>query len=63
MDGDIPEPEARHAFVGEAGPTFAAVHESAHLKVVIVALIAGILVAGFGILMRNSSDEGPKPRA
>jgi hypothetical protein len=34
------------------------VHESAHLKVVIVALIAGILVAGFGISMRNSSDEG-----
>ena len=29
-----------------------------HLKVVIVALIAGILVAGFGISMRNSSDEG-----
>ena len=29
-----------------------------HLKVVIVALIAGILVAGFGILMHNSSDEG-----
>ena len=30
-----------------------------HLKVVIVALIAGILVAGFGIIsMRNSSDEG-----
>jgi hypothetical protein len=29
-----------------------------HLKVVIVALIAGILVAGFGIIsMRNSSDE------
>ena len=29
------------------------------LKVVIVALIAGILVAGFGIIsMRNSSDEG-----
>ena len=27
-----------------------------HLKVVVVALIAGILVAGFG--MRNSSDEG-----
>ena len=33
-----------------------------HLKVVIVALIAGILVAGFGIWMRNSSDR-PKPRA
>ena len=29
-----------------------------HLKVVIVALIAAILVAGFGISMRNSSDEG-----
>jgi hypothetical protein len=29
-----------------------------HLTVVIVALIAGILVAGFGISMRNSSDEG-----
>ena len=29
-----------------------------HLKVVIIALIAGILVAGFGILMHNSSDEG-----
>ncbi len=29
-----------------------------HLKVVIIALIAGILVAGFGTLMRNSSDEG-----
>ena len=33
-------------------------HESAHLKVMIIALIAGILVAGFGISMRNSSDEG-----
>ena len=29
-----------------------------HLKVVIVALIAGILVDGFVISMRNSSDEG-----
>ena len=30
-----------------------------HLKVVTVALITGILVAGFGIIsMRNSSDEG-----
>ena len=29
-----------------------------HLKAVIVALIAGILVAGFGILTHNSSDEG-----
>ena len=29
-----------------------------HLRVVVVALIAGILVAGFGILTHNSSDEG-----
>jgi hypothetical protein len=29
-----------------------------HLKIVVVALIAGILVAGFGISTRNSSDEG-----
>jgi hypothetical protein len=29
-----------------------------HLKVVVVALIAGILVAGFSISMHNSSDEG-----
>ena len=29
-----------------------------HLKVVIVALVAGILLVGFGISMRNSSDEG-----
>ncbi len=29
-----------------------------HLKIVVVALIAGILVAGFSISTRNSSDEG-----
>jgi hypothetical protein len=30
-----------------------------HLKIVVVALVAGILVAGFGISARNtSSDEG-----
>jgi len=30
-----------------------------HLKIVVVALMAGILVAGFGISARyNSSDEG-----
>lgn len=29
-----------------------------HLKIVVVALIAGILVAGFTISMRNTSDEG-----
>jgi hypothetical protein len=29
-----------------------------HLKIVVVALVAGIAVAGFGISARNSSDEG-----
>jgi hypothetical protein len=29
-----------------------------HLKIVVVALIAGILVAGFTISARNTSDEG-----
>ena len=29
-----------------------------HLKIVVVALVAGILVAGFGISTRNVSDEG-----
>ena len=28
-----------------------------HLKIVVVALIAGIAVAGFGISARNSSDD------
>ena len=31
---------------------------STHLKVVAVALIAGIAVAGFGISARTGSDEG-----
>lgn len=29
-----------------------------HLKIVVVALVAGILVAGFGISSHNGSDEG-----
>jgi hypothetical protein len=29
-----------------------------HLKIVVVALVAGILIAGFSISMRNGSDEG-----
>jgi hypothetical protein len=29
-----------------------------HLKIVVVALIAGILVAGFGISARTTSNEG-----
>ena len=31
---------------------------STHLKVVVVALIAGIAVAGFSISARTTSDEG-----
>lgn len=29
-----------------------------HLKIVVVALVAGIAVAGFGITARRGSDEG-----
>ena len=29
-----------------------------HLKIVVVALVAGILVAGFGISAHTASDEG-----
>ncbi len=31
---------------------------STHLKVVVVALVAGIAVVGFGISARTSSDDG-----
>jgi hypothetical protein len=31
---------------------------STHLKIVVVALVAGVVVAGFGILAHNSSDDG-----
>ena len=31
---------------------------STHLKIVVVALVAGIAVAGFGILARSTSDDG-----
>ncbi len=31
---------------------------STHLKVVVVALVAGIVVAGLGILARTGSDDG-----
>ena len=29
-----------------------------HLKIVVIALVAGIVVAGFSISARNTSDEG-----
>jgi hypothetical protein len=31
---------------------------STHLKIVVVALVAGIVVAGLGIAARTSSDDG-----
>ena len=31
---------------------------STHLKIVVVALVAGIVVAGFGIAARTNSDDG-----
>jgi hypothetical protein len=31
---------------------------STHLKIVVVALVAGIAVAGFGISARSNSDDG-----
>jgi hypothetical protein len=31
---------------------------STHLKIVVVALVAGIAVAGFSISTRNTSDDG-----
>lgn len=31
---------------------------STHLKIVVVALVAGIVVAGLGITTRSGSDEG-----
>jgi hypothetical protein len=34
-----------------------------HLKIVVVALVAGIAVAGFSISSRTTSDEGPTQTA
>ena len=31
---------------------------STHLKIVVIALVAGIAVAGFGISARSGSDDG-----
>jgi len=31
---------------------------STHLKIVVIALVAGILVAGFGISARTNADDG-----
>ena len=34
------------------------VDRTTHLKIVVVALVAGIAVAGFGISARSNSDDG-----
>jgi L-asparaginase/Glu-tRNA(Gln) amidotransferase subunit D len=34
------------------------VDRSTHLKIVVVALVAGIVVAGLGISARSNSDDG-----
>ena len=38
--------------------SFYSADRTTHLKIVVVALVAGILVAGFGISARTTSDEG-----
>jgi hypothetical protein len=49
MQGSWQEPSMNHSFYSADRMT--------HLKIVVVALAAGVLVAGFGISAR-SSDEG-----
>ena len=36
--------------------------KATHLKIVVVALVAGILVAGFGISARTNTDYPDRPR-
>jgi hypothetical protein len=38
--------------------SFYSVDRTTHLKIVVVALVAGIAVAGFGISARSNSDDG-----
>jgi hypothetical protein len=38
--------------------SFYSADRTTHLKIVVVALVAGIAVAGFGISARNNSDDG-----
>jgi hypothetical protein len=48
----------RKAAGGSMNHSIYSADRSTHVKIVVVALIAGIAVAGFGISTRNSSDEG-----
>jgi hypothetical protein len=58
--------ERQHQSIGrEAGRQEASMNHSiysadrtTHLKIVVVALVVGIVVAGFSISARNTSDEG-----
>ena len=38
--------------------SFYSADRTTHLKIVVVALVAGIAVAGFGISARTNSDDG-----
>jgi hypothetical protein len=38
--------------------SFYSADRTTHLKIVVVALVAGIAVAGFGISARSNSDDG-----
>jgi hypothetical protein len=47
---------ARHAKGAQMNHSFHSADRSTHLKIVVLALVAGIAVAGFGISARNNSD-------
>ena len=47
---------ARHAKGAQMNHSFHSADRSTHLKIVVLALVAGIAVAGFGISARTNSD-------
>jgi|ERR1700738_861288 hypothetical protein len=47
---------ARHAKGAQMNHSFHSADRSTHLKIVVLALVAGIVVAGFGISARTNSD-------
>ena len=47
---------ARHAKRAQMNHSFHSADRSTHLKIVVLALVAGIAVAGFGISARTNSD-------
>ena len=56
-DVDKPQEAGRRQEISMNHSIYSA-DRSTHLKIVVLALIAGIAVAGFSISARNSSDEG-----